>query len=438
MATWFAERALVGANLTDNVVIECDGERISHIAAGAAPPEGATRLSGITIPGLVNAHSHAFHRALRGRTHSEGGDFWTWRDLMFRVAERLDPDNYYELALATFVEMALAGITAVGEFHYVHHQADGTPYDERNAMGDAVIRAASDAGIRMTFLDTCYFRGGLRTLQVEGVQRRFSDGDVAGWIERVSSLDAGEANVGGAIHSVRAVDPSAMEEIAAWARDAAVPLHMHASEQKAENEECQAVFGMSPIEVAAQHGVLGPQTTIVHGTHVSPLDVELLATSRTGVCMCPTTERDLADGVGPGSAFAGASIPLSLGSDGHTTIDLFEEARALEMDERLVTGRRGIFNPMTLMTAATRGGAHSLGWNTGALEEGLLCDLVVLDATSPRLATADDARGVVFCASAADVTDVIVGGRRVVSDRHHVDHDDVGRLLAEAVGKVTQ
>jgi formiminoglutamate deiminase len=435
MANWYAQRAWIG-EMADDVLIEVEGDRISAVIPGATPPPDAHRLPGVTIPGLVNAHSHAFHRALRGRTHA-GGDFWSWRDLMYEVAARLDPDSYLALAQATFAEMALAGITSVGEFHYVHHDAGGVAYDDPNAMGRAVLEAARGAGVRITLLDTCYLRGGIRSADLSPVQRRFTDGDVEAWAQRVSELTADETTkIGAAVHSVRAVDPTSMERVASWAREREVPLHMHVSEQRRENEECESVFGMSPTELAAQHGVLGPRTTVIHATHVAPLDVELLGTSRTAVCLCPTTERDLGDGVGPASAFSAASVPWSLGSDGHSTIDLFEEARAVEMDERLMAGARGIHDPAALLTAATLNGGRSLGWETGAIAPGYLCDLVALDPSSPRLSTSPGVGGIVFAATAADVTDVIVGGRAVVTERRHRDLDDVGGRLASAVAGV--
>ena len=210
-STLWCELAWLGGEQAEaGVLIELDGERIGSVATGVGdPPPQAISLPGLTIPGLANAHSHAFQRALRGRTQAGPGDFWTWRRRMYELAEAIDPDLYLALARATFGEMALAGITAVGEFHYLHHGPDGVRYDDPNAMGRAVIEAAREAGIRITLLDTCYLHGGIGK-EAEGVQLRFSDGSAEAWAERVDGLeeDAG-ARIGAAIHSVRAVDPEA-------------------------------------------------------------------------------------------------------------------------------------------------------------------------------------------------------------------------------------
>src|SRR3954452_18653867 len=214
---WCELAWLGGETAAQGVTVVIDGDRIESVEAGVdAPSSGAIRLDGITIPGMANAHSHAFQRALRGRTHSGRGDFWTWREAMYGLASRLDPDLYLPLARASFGEMALAGITCVGEFHYLHHGPGGTPYEDPNAMGRAVIQAAREAGIRITLLDACYLHGGIGE-ELAGAQRRFGDGDAESWAARVSSLegDAG-ARIGAAIHSVRAVDPDSAATVASW------------------------------------------------------------------------------------------------------------------------------------------------------------------------------------------------------------------------------
>jgi formiminoglutamate deiminase len=230
---YWCELAWLGGEAAEvGVVIEVDGERIANVEIGVtAPPDGATRLDGITIPGLANAHSHAFQRALRGRTQSGRGDFWTWREAMYELASRLDPDLYLALARATFGEMALAGITSVGEFHYLHHGPDGTPYADPNATGEAVIQAAREAGIRITLLDACYLHGGVGE-ELAGVQRRFGDADAEAWARRVGELEGDDSTrIGAAIHSIRAVDPASAATVAAWAGEREAPLHAHVSEQ---------------------------------------------------------------------------------------------------------------------------------------------------------------------------------------------------------------
>ena len=261
---------------------------------------------------------------------------------MYAVAGRLDPDSYYALASATYREMAAAGITAVGEFHYLHHQPDGTPYDDANAMGHALVSAARDAGIRIALLDTCYLSSGFGAA-VEGVQVRYSDGSADAWADRVRALeDLGRGDgvvVGAAIHSVRAVPDDALARVVAAAEGR--PLHVHLSEQRAENDACVAAYGATPTQLLADHGALGPRTSAVHATHLTEHDIGHLGGSGTRACFCPTTERDLGDGVGPSRALHDAGSPLTLGSDSHAVIDLFEEMRAVELDERLATERRG-------------------------------------------------------------------------------------------------
>ena len=423
--------------MAERVLIEAEGERIAAVTEGADPPPGATRLDGITVPGLANGHSHAFHRALRGRTHRQGGDFWSWRELMYQVAGVLDPDRYLELATAVYAEMALAGICAVGEFHYLHHDPAGRPYADPNAMGEALAEAARRAGVRLTLIDTCYLRAGLDGRPLAGAQVRFGDGDAGGWAERAGAFrERPGVRVAAGIHSVRAVDEAAMATVAAWAADRAAPLHLHLSEQPAENQACLAATGRTPAALASSAGVLGPRTTAVHATHLTDDDITRLGASRTAVCLCPTTERDLADGVGPARALAAAGSPLCLGTDSNAVVDLFEEARAVELDERLVTGRRGHHDPAALLAAATSAGMDALGWDAGRLAPGRLADLVTVGLGSVRLAGARPAEAVdqlVFAATAADVTSVVVSGRQVVRDGRHLLVGDVGGALARAV-----
>jgi formiminoglutamate deiminase len=419
-----AEYAWVDGAVARDVLIEVTGGRFTAVTANSSA--AGIRLPGLVLPGLANAHSHAFHRALRGRTHSDRGSFWTWRELMYSVAGRLDPDSYFRLARAVYGEMALAGITTVGEFHYLHHAPDGRPYDDPNAMGHAVIAAAREAGIRITLLDTLYLTSSVDGKPLEGVQRRFGDGDADGWATRTAALrPAPHAKIGAALHSVRAVPARQLGALAGHA-----PLHVHLSEQRAENDQCRAAHGCTPTELLQQHGVLGPGTTAVHATHLTDGDVKLLGSSRTGVCLCPTTERDLADGIGPGRDLADAGVPLSLGSDSQAVIDLFEEARGVELDERLASERRGHFSAAQLLAAAT---AHTaLGWDdAGSIAVGNRADLVAVTLGSVRTAGVDPA-GAVFAATAADVTDVVVDGRHIVADGRHTGFD-VAAALREAL-----
>lgn len=401
--------------------------------AGASPDPGDVRLPGIVLPGFANVHSHAFHRALRGRTHGGGGTFWTWREQMYAVAGALDPDSYFGLATAVYAEMALAGVSCVGEFHYVHHRPDGTPYDDPNAMGEALREAANTAGIRLTLLDACYLSGGFGQPPAPA-QRRFSDGDAERWAERLAALEPDESTrIGAAIHSVRAVPAEQIPTVVAAADGR--PLHVHVSEQPAENEACMDTYGVTPARLLHDRGALGPATVAVHATHLSDDDIALLGDSGTSACFCPTTERDLADGIGPARSLLDAGSPLTLGSDQHAVLDLFEEARALEMHERLATLQRGRFSPAQLVGALTEAGHAALGWpEAGRIEAGAPCDLVAVRLDTARTAGTDPGQ-VVLTATAADVDTVVVGGRTVVSGGEHVV-GDVGRLLDGAVGSL--
>ncbi|MEU6984822.1 formimidoylglutamate deiminase [Streptomyces sp. NPDC046324] len=458
VTTYWLEHAWLDTNVEPGVVLEVADGRITAVRTGAGtsatagaaagteatagaggdvPPPGAVVLRGLTIPGLANAHSHAFHRALRSTVQVGSGTFWTWREIMYQVASRLTPETYHALARAVYAEMALAGITAVGEFHYLHHAPGGTPYADPNAMGEALVQAAADAGIRITLLDTAYLSSGFGAAP-DRHQLRFSDGTADAWAERVSLLKESDGvRIGAAIHSVRAVPADQLSTVATWAHERGAPLHVHLSEQTAENDACLVAHGRTPTQLLADHGVLGPLTTGVHNTHLTDTDIALIGSSATGTCMCPTTERDLADGIGPAVALQRAGSPLSLGSDSHAVIDLLEEARAMELNERLRSRTRGHWTAAALLRAATADGHAALGWGqAGTLEPGALADFttIALDSVRtagpvPRLA----AETAVFAASAADVRHTVVGGRHVVRDGVHRSVPDVPRALADSI-----
>jgi len=430
---------LGGADVAPRVLIEVDGDRVASIEVGVEPPAGAQRLRGVVIPGLANAHSHAFQRALRGRTHGARGSFWSWRDQMYALVDALDPDLMLALARATFAEMALAGVTVVGEFHYVHHGPGGVPYEDPNAMGAAVLQAAADAGIRVTLLDACYLFGG-PGVAATGAQVRFRDEDADAWAQRVAGLvERPGVRIGSAIHSMRAVDPEAAGVVAVWAADRSAPLHAHVSEQPGENDQCLEAYGDSPTTVLADAGALSARFTAVHATHVTERDRALLGAARACCCLCPTTERDLADGIGPARGLRDSGARLAVGSDSQAVIDLFEEVRAVELDERLATGVRAQHAADELLDAATAGGYASLGWDDGGvLRAGALADFVAVRTDGVRLAGAPEEQlvdALVFSAAAADVGDVVVGGRVVVRDGCHVSID-VPRELAAAIKEV--
>jgi formiminoglutamate deiminase len=287
-------------------------------------------------------------------------------------------------------------------------------------MEAAVIAAAREAGIRMTLLDACYLRGGIES---------FRDADAHAWAERVGAIaEEPQLRVGAAIHSVRAVDPESARVVAEWVGER--PLHAHVSEQPRENEECVAEHGRTPSQLLADAGALDGNFTAVHATHLTPDDVRLLASAT--ICLCPTTERDLADGIGPARSLRDAGARLAVGSDSQAVIDLFEEARAIELDERLATGTRGLHPAASLLSAATAEGHAALGWqDAGRIETGALADLAVLSLDGVRLAGTRAEHAVesaVFAAGAGEVTDVFVGGRRIVRGGVHVSLDVAAEL----------
>lgn len=418
---WLADKAwLGGENLAENVLLSVEGGVIRQVEANSAHP-AAKRINGVTLPGVVNAHSHAFHRRLRGRTHQQGGDFWVWREMMYETAAELTPDSYRALATDVYREMLEAGFTAVGEFHYLHHQPGGVPYDDPNEMGHALIEAATEAGIRINLLDAGYLRGGVGGTELSPVQLRFSDGSVEAWLERVSGLVdryEGEPSVriGIAPHSVRALTPEDLRKVAEL-RDSSLRCHIHVSEQLAENSDTFEATGMTPVQLLGDCGLLGEWTTAVHATHLTEEDIAALGESGTGVCYCATTERELADGLGPSGALRNAGVPLSIGTDSHAVIDPFEEARGIELHNRLATGRRGELSASELMAAATSGGSNALGFSPNEIAVGAPADFTVVSTGSRRtqdVAAEGGLQQLLYTATNADVSAVFVAGKQVV------------------------
>lgn len=437
MTTYLLEHAWLptpeGGAMHDDVLVEVEDGRFTAITPDADPPR-AIPVRGLVVGGLANTHSHAFHRALRGRTQRERGSFWTWREQMYAVASRLDPETYHQLARAVFREMVAAGVTSVGEFHYLHHQPDGTPYADPHEMSHALTAAATSAGLRITQLDTLYLSAGFGE-PPSGAQVRYSDGSVEAWMERVEGFQptSPTARVGAALHSVRAVPADVLPQVAGWIGDR--PLHVHLSEQVAENTACLEAYGITPARLLADHGLLGPTTSLVHATHLTDEDIDVIGAASSYAAFCPTTERDLGDGIGPSRRLRDAGARLTLGSDSHAVIDPFEDMRALELNERLATQARGHWSAPELLRAATTDGHESLGWtDVGAIAVGQRADLVVLDPASVRTAgTGRSAETVVFAAVAEDVQRVMVEGRWVFEA---TDRADIARELDAAIARV--
>jgi len=444
VSAFWCESALVGAGgesvaVVAGVRLETEGGRISGISTGVQPRTADHVLNGVVFPAAANAHSHAFHRILRGRTHDGRGDFWVWREQMYRSAAELTPGNYEKLATAVFTEMVVSGFSSVAEFHYVHHRADGAPYGEQHAMEMALARAAEAAGIRLTLLDTLYLAGGIGT-PLSPEQARFGDADAQAWLDRLASLrtetarnfPADRVSVGAALHSVRGVPEEALKAVAGQL-PADIPLHIHLSEQPAENAACLEAYGVTPTGLLARLGLLSGRLSAVHATHLTAGDIQLLGDAGATVVMCPSTEADLADGIGPARALSDAGAVIALGSDQHAVIDPWIEMRTLEHGERLGSGQRGRFSPGELLHAATSGATASMATPIASvLEAGAVCDLMAVSPDSVRTAGSMPTQ-FAFSATASDVTDVVIAGELVASNGIHLRLGAPGRLLADAL-----
>jgi formimidoylglutamate deiminase len=403
--------------------------------AGIGPPPSGAEVVPLPrralLPGLVSAHGHAFQRALRGRAEQapSARSFWSWREVMYAAAGRLGPDDLEAVARLAYLELARAGVTCVGEFHYLHLDPEGRPYADPSELALRLVRAARDAGLRIVLLRAAYARAG-HGLPLDPAQRRFVEPSPDVYLARLDALAAalaGEplASIGVAPHSVRACPAPWLAALAGEARRRGLPLHVHAAEQVAEVEACRAEHGLSPVQLLAREGALDARTTLVHAIHVDAADVRLAGVARATVCACPTTERDLGDGVVPADRLLAAGARLALGADAHVRADLLEEARALELDLRLARGERGLLDgppgrlAARLLEAATAGGMASLGLPGGRLAAGEPADFVLLDLDDPSVAGAVPATllaAVVFGASARAVRATYVAGEAVVVD----------------------
>jgi formimidoylglutamate deiminase len=378
-------------------------------------PWEITPMNGIALlPGFVNTHSHVFQRALRGHTHrplSKQDTFWTWRRAMYAEAQKLNPDLLYTNALSTYREMLAAGYTSVGEFHYVHHQLDGRPYADPNVMSEAIIQAGKDAGIRVVLLMTAYVQSSFEQPPEED-QRRFCDASIDAYLERVEALRLKGESIGVAPHSVRAVPEEWFRAIAEYSQSNNLPLHVHADEQKAEIEQCLAMYGCTPIELLEHFGALGALTTIIHATHANTAEIAMLSQRGCSVCVCPTTEGDLGDGIAPYAELLAAHIPLAIGSDSNTRLDPIEELRWAEYSARMRYQRRRVLvsgdfgSPGSLLLEyGTRRGAIALGLETSTIAPGMQADFIAVDVHHPSLAgwNADDFLDMLFFGSSANV-----------------------------------
>jgi formimidoylglutamate deiminase len=423
-----------GAGVRAGAAVELADGRIAAVVDAPALGERSDveRLPGrLLVPGLVNGHSHAFQRHLRGRVEVRApaapeDDFWSWRESMYAAAEALDPRGMRAVAEECFDAGRRAGYTAVGEFHYVHHRPDGTPYEEPNALALEVIGAARGVGVRIVLLMAAYARGGAG-IGPTPPQRRFCDRSVEaylGRVERLADAVAGDplVTVGYAPHSLRAVPREWLVEIARHAAGTGYPLHIHAGEQPREVDESLEEFNLRPIEHLRDCGVLGPAATVVHATHVSPNELDLLAQTGSTVCACPTTEANLGDGFLPAAALWERGVPVSFGADSNVRLDPFEEARETEGCARRQSGRRNVLvaegdaGPApSLWRCLTDHGARSLGLAAPGIVAGAPADLAALDLEHPEIRAVEPqhlAAAVLFSGTAALVRETWVAGAR--------------------------
>lgn len=413
-----------------------DGKVIGAVSGEPPPDARVTRLPGkALLPGLANAHSHTFQRLFRSRAEGRavGGDtFWTWREQMYRAAAFLSPENLYDVARLTFLEMLVSGITAVGEFHYVHNDPTGQPYADPNELAHAVMRAAQSVGIRICLLRTAYQRAGFQRPPHPG-QARFYESTEAylrnlqSLVESTSGKDC--VTVGAAPHSIRAVPLAPFRELAAFALSRDLPLHLHVSEQPAENEACLAEYGSTPVSLLARHGLLDARTTLVHAIHLTEAEFAVVAQADATICSCPTTERNLGDGIFPALDAARLGIPIALGTDSQAQIDILEDARQLEYHLRLAHRERGILDGISnepianrLFRSATRSGYRALGIHGGTLAPGEPADFFTFDLNDLAVLGADPdtlLSTTVFALGRQAIRDVAVGGRFVLRDGQH-------------------
>ena len=421
--------AWVEDKLLPGVEIEIDDEgRISRVQIDGGPHDPALDQVAL-FPGFVNAHSHAFQWALRGAAQraGRGGNFFTWRDQMFQLADFMDPEGLKQVARRAFSAMRAAGWTSVGEFHYLHHKADGTPYEPSTRMARVLVEAARKVGMRICLLHSAYFRGSGVVDSIAAGQRRFCDPDIDAFLNRhlalsswIASLDDPRVTLGVAPHSVRAVPLDALSRIGEVIVDQ--PLHIHVAEQEREVEECLTEYGSGPLTLLETANVLNERTTLVHMTQASAGDLEKAAQAGANVCLCPTTERDLGDGVGPAPLASRLKIPMCLGSDSQVQMDPLTEMRLVEQHERLE--RRGrMFLPThkrrslaaELLCMATANGARSLGIDVGEIAPGRWADLVEVNVNDPDLRHVDNdllPDVLVFGGSPRCIRATWVGGKR--------------------------
>ncbi len=451
---WLPDLVYTGKEFKNNLVVATDAEgRVARLAPANQGGQVVRLKNRALLPGLVNAHSHAFQRVIRGRTEhrttNSTNSFWTWREMMYSAAERLTPEDLYDASRMAFMEMALSGITTVGEFHYLHNQADGSAYDDPNLLSKQVVRAARDVGLRIALLRVAYARAGYQ-VEANPQQSRFIESTPDLYLKNLEELRtdlasmSGEAWVGVAPHSVRAVPLDYLKTIIQHGQQAHLPVHMHVAEQPAEISACIEEHGRSPVALLESEGLLSERFTGVHVIHITAKAAQMIAAAQAMVCACPTTERNLGDGVVPMDLLLAESVNVSLGTDSQTQIDLLEDARELEYHLRLQRLERAVLSQpddqdqsalaARLFECATINGARSLGVAGQPLETGSGADFFTVDLDDPSIAGATPAAllaTIVFSLNKSAVKDVVVGGRRIVEGGRHFAQEEITTRFTE-------
>ena len=452
---WLPDLIYTNGRFERDMALVCDARgRITAIVNASEVNARSVRhlKNRALLPGLVNAHSHAFQRVIRGRTEYRTGardSFWTWREMMYSAATRLLPEDIYDASRMAFLEMALGGITSVGEFHYLHRTPEGTAYDDPNLLAKEVVRAARDVGVRIALLRVAYARSGHKTPPNER-QSRFIERDAENYLRNVDNLQAELARdnsmdaawVGVAPHSVRAVPLPYLKEVFSFASQRELPVHMHLAEQPAEVTACIEEHGRTPVHLLETEGLLSQRLTGVHVIHITPEEALALARARAIVCACPTTERNLGDGIVPADLFFREGVRISLGTDSHAQIDLLEDARELELNLRLRKLERAVLSlesdgidtlASRLFDCATVHGAASTGASGGSFEPGLMADSFTIDLDDPAIAgasTEDLLPCIVFSLARANAREVFVGGKQIVEEGRHRAQDEIVHRFA--------
>lgn len=442
-------RFVSGAGL----LVDAEGriERVLREWTGKHDGEAVALRGKALLPGLVNAHSHTFQRLVRGRSETRGGNFWSWRDAMYTAAASLTPEDVYDVSRMAFLEMALSGTTAVGEFHYLQRQPDGSAYDDGNEIAHHVIAAARSVGIRIALLRVAYYRAGFNLPPDPGQMRFYEHPDeyLANCEALHRELDGGsDAWMGVAPHSTRAVPLAEIRKIAAWAAQRDLPLHLHAAEQRKELDECRAEHSVTPVALLAENGILGPRTTLVHAVHVDDRELDAIATAQAAICACPTTERNLGDGIVRAKDAAERGISFAFGTDSETQINLLEDARELEYHLRLQTEQRLLLDGIAGKTLAQRvfsyaaaGGANALQANSATLSAGEWADFFTVDLDDVAIAGAAPEHllsAIVFTQDRPGIRDVVVKGKPIVRDGQHAAHDEIVTRYKQLSRKVWQ